>query len=163
MPYRWTPPITTDQQELCLWAHQSLPTRGMAAFILITFILILLPTFAVLGTPVLWGLLPFLMLAIWGIYTALQHNHRARQISEVLTLGEDMAHLIRTEPSGQVLEWQSNRYWTRVRKYEVGGPVPNYVTLKGDGREVEIGAFLAEEERLALFNELQDVLSRPTR
>ncbi|MEP6066527.1 MAG: DUF2244 domain-containing protein, partial [Paracoccaceae bacterium] len=60
-------------------------------------------------------------------------------------------------------EWQSNRYWTRVRKYEVGGPVPNYVTLKGDGREVEIGAFLAEEERLALFNELQDVLSRPTR
>ena len=159
MPYRWTPSSTTDQQELCLWPHQSLPRRGMAAFVLATFTLILLPALPVLGSPILWGLLPFLMLAVWGIYVALQRNRLARQISEVLTLGDEIAHLIRTDPSGHVQEWQSNRYWTRVRKYDVGGPVPNYITLKGDGREVEIGAFLSEEERLALFDELLGALS----
>ena len=161
MPYRWTNASKTDPQELRLWPHQSLPARGMAAFVLTTFTLILIPAIPVLGTPILWGLLPFLLLAVWGIYYALQRNHRARQISEVLTLHDEMAHLIRTEPSGCVQEWQSNRYWTRVRKYDVGGPVPNYITLKGDGREVEIGAFLTEEERLALFDELSDLLSRP--
>ena len=39
--------------------------------------------------------------------------------------------------------------------HETGGPVPHYVTLSGNGREVEIGAFLSEEERVELFSELQ--------
>jgi uncharacterized membrane protein len=38
--------------------------------------------------------------------------------------------------------------------------VPHYVTLRGKGREVEIGAFLSEEERIALFEDLRRVLSR---
>ncbi len=37
-----------------------------------------------------------------------------------------------------------------------GGPVENYVTLTGGGREVEIGAFLSEEERLSLFEDLSE-------
>ena len=32
--------------------------------------------------------------------------------------------------------------------------MPNYVTLTGCGREVEIGAFLSEDERMALFQDL---------
>jgi uncharacterized membrane protein len=32
--------------------------------------------------------------------------------------------------------------------------VPNYVTLSGNGREVEIGAFLSEDERKALYQDL---------
>jgi uncharacterized membrane protein len=42
-----------------------------------------------------------------------------------------------------------------------GGPVPNYVTLTGDGREVEIGAFLSEEERIALYGDLTQKLREP--
>jgi uncharacterized membrane protein len=45
--------------------------------------------------------------------------------------------------------------------HERGGPVPNYVTLTGDGREVEIGAFLSEEERISLFDELTKKLREP--
>jgi uncharacterized membrane protein len=37
--------------------------------------------------------------------------------------------------------------------------VPDYVTLTGAGREVEIGAFLTEDERRALFSELSDLLA----
>jgi len=38
--------------------------------------------------------------------------------------------------------------------------VPNYLTLKGEGREVELGAFLSEAERIALKDEVQGHISR---
>ncbi len=143
-----------------LWPHESLPARGMAAFVLTTFTLILIPTLPLLGSPILWGLLPFLLAAVWGIYFALQRNHRARQILEVLTLSGDQATLVRTNPKGDVHEWDCNRYWTEVSKYDEDGPVPHYVTLRGMGREVEIGAFLSEEERIALFDDLRRALRK---
>ena len=160
MPYQWITPPDEMPQKLRLWPYQSLPARGMAAFVLATFTMILIPTLTLLGSPVLWGLLPFALLAVWGMYHALQRNHHARRIVEVLTLDEDVAHLIRTEPSGATKEWDCNRFWTTVTKYETEGPVPQYVTLKGMGREVEIGAFLSEEERVALYNDLLRALKR---
>lgn len=140
--------------------HESLPARGMAAFVLGTFTMILLPAFALLGTATLWGLLPFLLLAIWGIYFALQRNHKQRQITEIFTLTQESAHLKRIDPNGNIQDWTCNRYWAQVHKHETDGPVPHYVTLKGMGREVEIGAFLSEEERIALFEDLQRALKQ---
>ena len=160
MPYEWTTPPGAATQRMRLWPHQSLPPRGFAAFVLTTFTLILIPTLPLLGTVLLWGLLPFVLLAVAAIYFALQTNHRNRQIEEVLTLAPETAHLSHTTPRGEVKEWQDNRYWTKVTKYENEGPVPHYVTLSGHGREVEIGAFLSEEERIALFEDLQRSLRR---
>ncbi|WP_299627281.1 DUF2244 domain-containing protein [uncultured Tateyamaria sp.] len=154
MPYRWTTDPDAPTQELQLWPHNSLPQKGMAAFVLTTFTLILIPALPLLGSVVLWGLLPFLLLAVWAIYFALRRNRRARQIIEVLTLDDEDTHLTRTDANGQVQEWDCNRYWTQVTKYESEGPVPHYVTLKGKGREVEIGSFLSEEERIALYDDL---------
>ncbi|WP_299777606.1 DUF2244 domain-containing protein [uncultured Roseobacter sp.] len=162
MPYQWTSEPGESPQTLKLWPHNSLPVRGMAAFVLVTFTLILIPAFPLLGSPILWGLLPFLLAAVWAIYHALQRNYRARQITEVLTLDEEDAHLLRQEPTGVVKEWDCNRYWTTITKYESDGPVPHYVTLKGKGREVEIGAFLSEEERVSLYEELQIAWRRKT-
>lgn len=155
MPYQWTTAPDDSPQVLKLWPHNSLPLPGMAAFVLTTFTLICIPTLPLLGSPILWGLLPFLLAAVWGVFHALQRNRRSRQITEVLTLDEEEARLIRTDPSGAVRDWDCNRYWTTITKYERDGPVPHYVTLKGKGREVEIGAFLSEEERVALYDELQ--------
>lgn len=154
MPYAWTTRPEETPQRLHLWPHQSLPAKGMAAFVLATFAMILIPVITLLGSPVLWGLLPFALAAVWGMYYALQRNHRALQIEEVLTLDEDRAELIRTEPSGAKREWHCEAYWTTITKYESKGPIPQYVTLKGKGREVEIGAFLSEEERVTLYDEL---------
>ncbi|MGC1494241.1 MAG: DUF2244 domain-containing protein [Sulfitobacter sp.] len=160
MPYEWTTEPGDPQQQMRLWPHQSLPARGFAAFILTTFTLILIPTLPLLGTVLLWGLLPFVLMAVAGMYYALRMNHRARQIEEVLTLKDDMAYLIHTTPKGEVKEWDCNRYWAQVLKYEKDGPVPHYVTLRGHGREVEIGAFLSEEERIELFDDLKRSLQR---
>lgn len=130
----------------------------MAAFVLTTFTLISIPVLPLLGSPLLWVMLPFTLTAAWGMYWALQRNYLGRQINEELVLDDTTAHLIRTNPKGDVQEWVCDRYWTQVTKYEDDGPVPHYITLRGKGREVEIGAFLSEEERIALYDDLQRAL-----
>ncbi len=154
MPYQWTTTPDESRQELRLWPHNSLPLKGLAAFVLVTFAMILIPVITLLGSPVLWGLLPFALLAVWGVNHALQRNRKSRQIVETLTLDGDAAQLVREEPSGATKEWDCKRYWTTITKYENDGPIPHYVTLRGMGREVEIGAFLSEDERVTLYDEL---------
>ncbi len=159
MPHSWTE--TTDTRaELHLWPHNSLPPQGFAAMILGFFLFASIPLYAMLGTVLLWGLLPFMLAATAGLYYALRRNERDRQILEVLTVTPDETRLMRRNPKGDVQDWQSNTYWVKVALHENGGPVPFYVTLSGNGREVEIGAFLSEDERKALFAELQDHLRR---
>lgn len=160
MPYRWTTDPDDATQELRLWPHNALSQKGMAAFVLATFTLILIPTLPLLGTVALWGLLPFLLLSVWSISYALRRHRHGRQIIEILTLSKDQARLIRTNPKGDTQKWDCNRYWAEVVKYDDAGPVPQYVTLKGKGREVEIGTFLSEEERVALYDELIRALRR---
>ncbi|MHA6262613.1 DUF2244 domain-containing protein [Arenibacterium sp. CAU 1754] len=159
MPYEWSPSSDPDQT-LTLWPHQSLPPKGFVAFIGVTFALIVLPLFPLLGTVLLWGLLPFLMLAVAGMWFALSRNRRNAQILEVLTLTEEHAHLVRHNPKGGTQEWDCNRYWATPEMHDKDGPVPHYVTLRGGGREVEIGAFLSEDERIELYNDLLRNLRR---
>ncbi|MCE8521129.1 DUF2244 domain-containing protein [Ruegeria pomeroyi] len=158
MPYDWK--RTDTLQELHLWPHNSLPPRGAAALVLSIFALGVLPLIAVLGSPLLWGLLPFLLLAVAGLWLAIEMNYRQRRILEILTLDPERAHLVRHNPRGAVQEWDCNRYWARATMHAHGGPVPHYVTLQGGGREVEIGAFLSEDERIALYDDLRDMLAR---
>jgi len=163
LPYSWTSqnhPAPTQARELHLWPHQSLQPRGYARVIGAAFVLVLVPLLSVLGSVALWGLLPFLMAAVGGLWLALDRSRHNAQVCEVLTLTDDRAHLIRRNPRGSVQEWDCNRYWARPEIHERGGPVPHYVTLSGAGRKVEIGAFLSEDERMALYDELVTALRR---
>ncbi len=160
MPYSWTQSSDTVQ-ELRLWPHNSLPPRGAMGVILSVFLFGLIPLFAVLGSVLLWGLLPFMLVTVLGLWLAFEMNYRARSISEVLTLSGTQAHLVHHDPRNGDQEWSCNRYWARLEIHERGGPVPNYVTLSGEGRQVEIGAFLSEEERIALFDDLSRKLRAP--
>lgn len=163
MPYEWN---TQDNQQagpirrLRLWPHRSLPRRGFAVFILITFGMITIPLYPLLGTITLWGLLPFLLLAVAGVWWGLEKSYRDGALLEELTIDPEAVHLCRTSPRGEVQEWDCPSYWAKVHMHPAGGPVPHYVTLKGKGREVEIGAFLSEEERKALYGELAEALRR---
>lgn len=160
MPYEWLP-STDDSPEarLHLWPYRSLPRRGFVWFIGGTAVLLLVPLLAVLGSPVLWGLLPFLLLALWAIWFALNRSYRDAEIVEDLTLWPDRMTLVRHGPRGQRRDWEANPYWVRVELHPTGGPVPHYLTLQGGPREVEIGAFLSEEERVDLARELAHRLS----
>ncbi|UWQ30892.1 DUF2244 domain-containing protein [Leisingera sp. M523] len=158
MPYNWTRPQQDAVRELHLWPHQSLPPQGYVRFLGLTAALICVPLIPVLGSFLLWGLLPFLLLALFGMKWALDRNRHDHQILEVLTIGKEEARLERINPDGGRQSWRCNRYWTRVGMHHHDGPVPHYVTLQGGGREVEIGAFLSEEERIALFDELSSAI-----
>ncbi|WP_299663608.1 DUF2244 domain-containing protein [uncultured Ruegeria sp.] len=160
MPYRWTQ-NSDAEQELRLWPHNSLPPRGAMIVILSVFLFGLIPLLAMLGSVVLWGLLPFLLLTVLGLWLAIQTNYRARSVFEVLTLDQTQARLVHHHPQSGDQEWTCNRYWARPEMHTSGGPVPHYVTLVGDGREVEIGAFLSENERIALFDDLNQKLRDP--
>ncbi len=129
-----------------------------------TCILFALPLIALLGTPVLWGILPFFALAIWGMWYALERNTRDGQLSEVLLLTRQTLDLTRHNPRGPDQSWRANPYWVQLRLQPDGGPVENYITLRGaeagTGRIVELGAFLSPGERATLFAELTDALQR---
>lgn len=65
-----------------------------------------------------------------------------------------------TDPKGRTQSWDANPYWITIRLHETGGPVPHYLTLKAkDAREVELGTFLSEDERVVLASELKLMLA----
>lgn len=154
MPYQWLPP-TGETQRLHLWPYRSLQRRGMVWFIGGTAALIAVPLFGLLGSPVLWGLLPFLLAAIAGIWWALERSFRDGEILEDLTLTPECFTLTRHGPRGARQEWEANPHWVRPQLHPTGGPVPHYLTLTGGPRVVELGAFLTEDERKILHGELR--------
>lgn len=159
MPYRWTDP-DAEKGTLILVPHQSMTAKGFAWFIVPTAILFSLPLVALLGTPVLWGILPFIVAATWGVMHAIERNRQDKRVREELTLSPERIALIRHEPSGRAQCWDANPYWVSVQIYPGERPVEAYLTLRGNGREVEVGAFLSPEERRALHGELGDRLAR---
>ena len=157
MPYEWSSPPQPARHEwsLTLWPYRSLARRDFVLFIAATAALITLPLVAVLGTPILWGLLPFLGLALAGVWIALQASYRSGEVVEELEVDGETARLTRHNPTGERQDWEANRHWISVHLHPTGGPVPNYITLRGGTREVELGAFLDEGERLALYDDLK--------
>lgn len=158
MPYEWLP-SAENEYRLHLWPHRSLTQRGFAWFIGLTAALVVLPLLAVLGSPVVWALLPFVLAMLAAIWIALRKNGRDRDIVEDLVLSPTRVTLARHGPRGRKQEWEANPHWLRVTLHEVGGPVPNYLTLKAKGREVELGAFLSEDERITLYRDLSSRLA----
>ena len=156
MPYRWTEtaPDTSGAflQTVTLWPHRSLPKRGFVWFIGTTAAFLTLPILAVLGTSVLWGLLPFMVLAVGGVWIALRQTYRSGQTREELLLDRTRLQVCRKDPGRPDRLWQTNSYW--VRPTLRNGPVEAYLTLTDGQREIELGAFLTPEERRTLCEEL---------
>lgn len=158
MPYTWQD--TPQGKRLTLWPHRSLPIRGFAVVFLTAFIFAMLPLFGLIGTSLLWGMLPFVLAALGGLYFAFMHTYRTGDAEEELTIGRGETRLSHVPHKGAPREWSCNTYWTRAQIYPSQGPVPFYITLKGNGREVELGSFLSEDERKVLIGELKDALRR---
>ena len=160
MPFRWTQDTIPQTERLQLWPHRSLTADGFVWFIGITAVALSLPLLPLLGTVALWGVFPFLLLSLFGVWYGIRRNQRDLSKQEVLTIAQDRMELTRFNPREDSQHWEANPYWVEVRLHKSKGPVENYVTLRGSEREVEIGAFLSPEERLELHAQLQDRLSR---
>jgi uncharacterized membrane protein len=164
MPYDWTHTAPDDSgavlHRLRLWPHRSLPVRGFVWFITVTACMMFLPALAVLGTLALWGLMPFMLLTIWGVWIALRRSYRSGESFEELILRRDQLVLTRHDPGRADRIWQTNPHWVRAALRK--GPVESYLTLTDGRREIELGAFLAPEERRSLYDELETQLRKAT-
>lgn len=174
MPYAWVRDTAAAPDEsgavslpegapvaqLRLWPYRSLTPQGFVAFFAITALLVAVPLLSVIGSPVLWGVLPFVVVTFAATWWGLTRSWKDAAVVEELRLWPDRITLSRRGPRAALAQWEANPHWVQVRLHPQGGPVPDYVTLKGAGREVEIGAFLSEEERRALYGELRERLRR---
>ena len=156
MPYQWSSD-TTPTRSLTLWPHQSMTQAGFVWFISITAVMLLLPLLAVLGSPVVWVLMIFFGAALAGVWRAVMVNKAHRTMHEALTVTPEKVRLEHVPHKGEPKDWEANPFWVTVNLRR-DGPVENYLTLQGNGREVEIGAFLTPEERAALYDELRGAL-----
>ncbi|MFJ1291252.1 DUF2244 domain-containing protein [Paracoccus yeei] len=155
MPYQWhdaAPEQSGAVFRLEVWPHRSLPARGFAWVIGLTAAGLALPLIALLGTVVLWGLLPFAALAVWGLWLAIRRSYGGPR--EVMTLSRDSLDLRRSDLGRADRLWRTNPYWVRVA-LRPNGPVEDYLVLTDGRREVELGAFLSPEERVALKDDLE--------
>jgi uncharacterized membrane protein len=157
MPYQWS---SAPDTHLRLWPYRSLSPRGFVWFIGTTATLIALPLVVMIGQAVWWGLLPFITAALAAIWFAINRSYRDAAIVEDLHLTPTRITLDRRGPRDAHQQWEANPHWVQLQLYPTQGPVPQYLTLRGNGREVELGAFLSEEERVALSAELRARLSQ---
>lgn len=151
MPYAWN---DRDEggAELVLWPFRSLPRKGFVWFIGVTALMLCLPLASVLGTAILWGILPFMALAVAGMWWALQRSYQSGETRERLRMDRERLSIRRSDPGRAERVWETNTYWARpvLRK----GPVEDYLTVTDGQREIELGAFLTPEERRELHGDL---------
>jgi uncharacterized membrane protein len=148
--------------DVTLWPNQSLTRRGHVIAMATAAAGLAWPLVAMAGTPAFWGLAPFLALAFAAIWFAIDRNGKQLCIEERLTLWRDEMRVERREPSGRLLRWQAEPLRVRLRLHK-DAKVDDYLTLAGGGREIELGAFLAPEERVALASEIENALTRALR
>ncbi len=141
-----------------LWPHRSLPRKGRRTVLAIAAAGFSMPLVAMAGTVVFWGLLPFCLGGLGLLWAGLARSTRDGRIVEEITLWPDEMRVERREPAGRVLRWQAFPGFVRPRLRQ-DGPVRDYLTLQGGGREIELGIFLTAEERIALKRELDHQLA----
>lgn len=152
---RSDPPI----YQVALWPNLSLGRRGYRFVMGGAAAMLSLPMLAIGASKAALGLAPFVLGALAALGWFLRRNARDLDLHEELRLWPDLIAVDRYEPSGRVLRWQANPHWVRLTLHPEGRP-QNYLTLKGGGREIELGAFLSPEERAELADQIETALAR---
>jgi uncharacterized membrane protein len=155
-PYaRADPPLLS----ITLWPNRSLTRRSAGWTLGLAAIGLALPLLALAGTSAAWGLLPFLVAALLLLFWAMRRNVLDGRLREELRLWPDLITVVRREPSGGERRWHANPFWVRLQLLD-DGRVEKYLTLQGNGREIELGAFLSPWERETLYDALRAAIAR---
>jgi uncharacterized membrane protein len=145
--------------ELTLRPNRSMTWRDGAWVVGLLAAGLAVPLVPLAGTAAAWGMLPFLVGALVALYWAIRRNMHDGLLTEELRLWPDLITVVRREPSGEVRLWHAHPFWVRLRLLD-GERVEKYLTLQGNGREIELGAFLSPGERQTLYDTLGTALSR---
>jgi len=123
-------------------------TFGLASFIMGTL-------FLIQGA---WPVFGFYGLDVALVYWALKASNRQGLLFERLELTRDALVVRRVSPRGDETRWEFQPFWLRVDlTARTGGG--NVIILRSHGRALEIGAFLAPEEKNTLTEALRAALA----
>ena len=150
-------PFTREDQpvwSITLWPHRSLSPEGFRIILGITATGLALPILALAGTGAAIALAPYAALALFALWAFIKLSYRSGRMTEVLRLWPDAIAVERREPWGRIKRWTANPYWVDVEVTDTKA-VARYLTLRGNGRTIELGAFLTPEERVELADELR--------
>ena len=134
---------------LVIWPHRSCDKKTFSFVLFIIGLVLILPTVLFLSKELAFSILPFSIISILLLFFVGNKNFNDARLTEKLKIYSKTITLERKEPNNIVKKWSSNTYWTKVKIYN-NGPVESYLTLTGNGKEVELGSFLTPEERINL-------------
>ena len=142
---------------LTIWPHRSCDKKTFGLILVFVGFILVLPTFLFLNIYFALAILPFSLSSLLILYLVGNKNFNDARLIEKLIIYPKKITLERKEPNNTTKKWNSNPYWTKVNLYN-NGPVESYLTLKGNGKEVELGSFLTPEERINLKQKIDDTL-----
>lgn len=137
-----------------LWPHRSLSPAGFRWIMGIAGAGFALPLIALAPTGASLALLPFALGGLLLLWIFIKASYFTGRLTEELRLWPDAIAVERREPWGRVRRWAANPYWVDVDVTETR-EIERYLTLRGGGRRIELGAFLTPDERAALADELR--------
>mgnify|MGYP001162273587 FL=1 len=136
---------------LTIWPHRSCTRRTFHLVIVLIAFVLLMPPLVFLELKFAFHILPFSLISVSLLYVFCEKNFKDSQLNETLKIFPERIVLHRSEPTGEIKKWSADPFWTRVCLHNKG-PIENYLTLRGNGREVEVGSFLTPMERKDLNN-----------
>ena len=108
--------------------------------------------FAMVG---LWLILPFAGLEFMALWYCFYLSFRQTEHCQVITIDGDSVKVESGRRRPEITE-QFQRSWAQVRLAKSTHRwYPSRLTIRSHGREVEVGKFLSEEERIELAAELR--------
>ncbi len=144
-----------------LWPHRSLSPQGFRWIMGLTAAGLCLPLIALAPTGASLALAPYAAAAFGTLWLFLKLSYFTGRLTEELLLWPDAIAVERREPMGKVKRWAANPYWVDIDTTNTRA-IQNYLTLRGGGRRIELGAFLTPEERIELAGELRRQINRLT-
>lgn len=145
-----------------LWPHRSLSKQGFRWIMGLTAAGLSLPLIALAPTGASLALAPYAAAAFGMLWLFLKLSYFSGRLTEELLLWPDTIAVERREPMGKVRRWVANPYWVDIDTTNTR-TIQNYLTLRGGGRKIELGAFLTPEERVELAGELRSQINRLAR
>lgn len=108
-----------------------------------------------------WPVLPFAGIEVIILGIAFYRCLLRSQIREVVTVNADVVTVEKGHHQPQE-HWECPRAWARIAlEHSQIAWYPRRLTVAFQGRRVEIGQFLNEEERGVLADELQQMIRKP--
>jgi uncharacterized membrane protein len=109
-----------------------------------------------------WPVFGFFGLDVALLYLAFQLNYRAGRLRETIRVTHTEVVVQRIAPNGRLLEWRFNPFWLRVVLSDPGEH-HSRITLSSHGQSLELGSFLAPDDRESLVDALRDALGEANR